>query len=273
MGEKMSFNSPHTSFVFLSHVIRRAGVGMPLVQCFAGGEMNCRLSNAKVQRLIDELVRLHGLTEIFSPFLTFDILPKMSSGEMAFLSMFARMYRFVGKKTKPGDEVMIFLDEAETTLHPEWQRKLVAYFIRFFEVFIPYRHYQLVFASHSPTLLSDIPVGNCCFLERIEQDVNGIRKVYAQRHDFEGTEECQNTFGANCYDLFRSAFIMKKGAIGEFSSWVIGNLLKSVAKRRLRADVTNKNGTPKSDIELISELIGDRVLVRYFQVLKDQGLI
>ena len=99
---------------------------MPLVQCFAGGEMNCRLTNKKVKKLVYELVRLHGLTEIFSPFLTFDILPKMSSGEMAFLSMFARLYRFVWDKTNLEDEVMIFLDEAETTLHPEWQRRLVA---------------------------------------------------------------------------------------------------------------------------------------------------
>ena len=170
---------------------------------------------------------------------------------------------------------MIFLDEAETTLHPEWQRRLVGYFIRFFEVFIPHRHYQLVFASHSPVLLSDIPVGNCCFLERIEQNTNGVRKVFARRHDFEGAEDCQNTFGANCYDLFRSAFIMKNGAIGEFSSLIIGRLLKSVVNRKLWADEKNikTNDSPNSDIELTSGLIGDRVLVRYFKVLKDQGLI
>ena len=248
---------------------------MPLVQCFAGGEMNCRLTNKKVKKLVYELVRLHGLTEIFSPFLTFDILPKMSSGEMAFLSMFARLYRFVWDKTNLEDEVMIFLDEAETTLHPEWQRRLVGYFIRFFEVFIPHRHYQLVFASHSPVLLSDIPVGNCCFLERIEQDTNGGRKVFARRHDFEGAGACQNTFGANCYDLFKSAFIMKNGAIGEFSSSIIGRLLKSVVNRKLWADEKNikTNDSPNSDIELTSGLIGDRVLVRYFKVLKDQGLI
>ena len=248
---------------------------MPLVQCFPDGEMHCRLSNKKVRKLIYELVWLHGMTEIFLPFLTFDILPKMSSGEMAFLSMFARLYRFVWAKTNPGDEVMIFLDEAETTLHPEWQRRLVGYFIRFFEVFIPHRHYQLVFASHSPVLLSDIPVGNCCFLERIEQNTNGVRKVFARRHDFEGAEDCQNTFGANCYDLFRSAFIMKNGAIGEFSSLIIGRLLKSVVNRKLWADEKNikTNDSPNSDIELTSGLIGDRVLVRYFKVLKDQGLI
>lgn len=278
-GKKKPYPYAKEFFTCLSKICELQGKKdanrMPLVQCFAGGEMNCRLTNKNVTRLLYELVRLHGLTEIFSPFLTFDILPKMSSGEMAFLSMFARLYRFVWDKTNPGDEVMIFLDEAETTLHPEWQRRLVGYFIRFFEVFIPDRHYQLVFASHSPVLLSDIPVGNCCFVERIEHDTNGVRKIFARRHDFEGAEDCQNTFGANCYDLFRSAFIMKNGAIGEFSSSIIGNLLNNVAKRRLWTDGKNikTNDSPNSDIELTRKLIGDRVLVRYFNVLKDQGLI
>lgn len=250
--------------------------GIPLVQCFAGGEMNCLLSNAEVQRRIDELVRLHGLTEIFSPFLTFDILPKMSSGEMAFLSMFARLYRFVRDKTNPGDEVMIFLDEAETTLHPEWQRKLVGYFIRFFEVFIPHRHYQLVFASHSPTLLSDIPVGNCCFLDVVNVEEKGIRKKYAQSCAFRSSEESRNTFGANIYDLFHKAFFMDNGSIGEFSSMVIRRYLKRIAAQALRCDKKNAEGTTgvaDNENELIQTLIGDRVLIRYFNVLKEQGLI
>lgn len=250
--------------------------GMPLVQCFAGGEMNCRLSDVEVQRLIDELVRLHSLTEIFSPFLTFDILPKMSSGEMAFMSMFARLYRFVGKKTKPGDNVMIFLDEAETTLHPEWQRRIVGYFIRFLEAFIPHRHYQLVFASHSPALLSDIPAGNCCFLNVVNAEENGIRKKYAQSCAFRSSEESRNTFGANIYDLFRNAFFMDNGSIGEFSSMVIRRQLKRIAAQALRCDKKNAEGitnVPDDEDKLTQTLIGDRVLIRYFNVLKEQGLI
>ena len=223
-----------------------------------------------------ELVRLHGLTEIFSPFLTFDILPKMSSGEMAFLSMFARLYRFVWDKTNPGDEVMIFLDEAETTLHPEWQRRLVGYFIRFFEVFIPDRHYQLVFASHSPVLLSDIPAGNCCLLDVVNAEENGIRKKYAKSCGFRSSEESRNTFGANIYDLFHNAFFMDNGSIGEFSSMVIRRQLKRIAAQALHCDKKNTEGITKvsdKEDELTQALIGDRVLIRYFNVLKEQGLI
>lgn len=283
-GNSRGRNSPYPYardfFASLSKICELQGKkdadGMPLVQCFAGGEMNCRLSDVEVQRLIDELVRLHSLTEIFSPFLTFDILPKMSSGEMAFMSMFARLYRFVGKKTKPGDNVMIFLDEAETTLHPEWQRRLVGYFIRFFEVFIPDRHYQLVFASHSPALLSDIPAGNCCFLDVVNAEENGIRKKYAKSCGFRSSEESRNTFGANIYDLLHNAFFMDNGSIGEFSSMVIRRQLKRIASQALRCDKKNTEGMVKAsdnEDELIQALIGDRVLIRYFNVLREQGLI
>ena len=48
-----------------------------------------------------------------------------------------------------------------------------------------------------------------------------------------------------------------------------------MVNRKLWADEKNikTNDSPNSDIELTSGLIGDRVLVRYFKVLKDQGLI
>lgn len=212
-GNSRGRNSPYPYardfFASLSKICELQGKkdadGMPLVQCFAGGEMNCRLSDVEVQRLIDELVRLHSLTEIFSPFLTFDILPKMSSGEMAFMSMFARLYRFVGKKTKPGDNVMIFLDEAETTLHPEWQRRIVGYFIRFLEAFIPHRHYQLVFASHSPALLSDIPAGNCCFL-----NVVMLKKMASERNMPKVVRlEVQRNLGIRLVQTFMICFAMR----------------------------------------------------------------
>ena len=279
-GEKKPYPYAKEFFTCLSKVCELQGKknadDMPSVQCFANGEMHCLLSNKKALKLIDELIRLHSLTKIFSPFLTFDILPKMSSGEMAFLSMFARLYRFVGEKTKPWDDVMIFLDEAETTLHPEWQRRLVGYFIRFFEVFIPHRHYQLVFASHSPVLLSDIPVGNCCCLNVVNGEDNGFRKKYAESCGFRSSEESRNTFGANIYDLFHNAFFMDNGSIGEFSAMVIRRQLKRIATQALRCDKKITEGITKAsdnEDELTQALIGDRVLIRYFNVLKEQGLI
>lgn len=267
--------------------------GRVLVRQEGHDAMHCRNSDRKTSRLVNQLVRMHALVTIRSPFLTFDIFPKMSSGEMSFLSMFSRLYRFIPKKTRKGDNVVIVLDEAETTLHPEWQRSLVDYFIRFLEVFISDRHYQLVFASHSPMLLSDIPSGNCCFLQSDEdggdtsEDGNRGRPLQtleknqpkgqkrSQSAMFRQAEDCENTFGANIYDLFRGGFFLPNGTIGQFSSRVIDDHLQKIAKHVFESNNKKQGEKPASDDEtvLIQALIGDRVVQRYFKVLKEQGLI
>ena len=218
------------------------------------------------------LVRLHGLSQIFSPFMKFDIFPQMSSGEMSFLSMFARLYRFIRTESEKDDNIVLFLDEAETTLHPEWQRRLVEYYIRFLEVFFPDRHFQLLFASHSPMLLSDIPAGNCCFLKSItkvgKDGCRGKTSVCNRMEDFLG-EKNSNTFGANIYDLYRYGFLMKNGAIGEFSARKIKGILQEVSQK----SKGSKGSTVDEDFELSTDLLGDRILSRYVQKLKERSLI
>ena len=69
---------------------------------------------------------------------------------------------------------------------------------------------------------------------------------------------------------------MDNGAIGEFSSMVIRRYLKRIAAQALRCDQKNAEGitgVADNENELIQTLIGDRVLIRYFNVLKEQGLI
>lgn len=267
--------------------------GMVLVRQEGHDALHCRNSDKQTSRLVNRLIRLHALVSTISPFLTFDIFPKMSSGEMSFLSMFSRLYRFISKMTRKGDNVVIFLDEAETALHPEWQRSLVDYFIRFLEVFIPNRHYQLLFASHSPMLLSDIPSGNCCFLQANEDEDEASEEGETSRSlqtseanqqkgqkrsqsvMFRQAEDCENTFGANIYDLYRGGFFLPNGTIGQFSSRVIDEHLKKIAAYVLEAPERKQVPKPSSNDEtaLIQALIGDRVIQRYFKVLKEQRLI
>lgn len=69
---------------------------------------------------------------------------------------------------------------------------------------------------------------------------------------------------------------MDNGSIGEFSSMVIRRQLKRIAAQALRCDKKNAEGitnVPDDEDKLTQTLIGDRVLIRYFNVLKEQGLI
>lgn len=196
-----------------------------------GNNVYCHLGEQELLEKACRLVRLHGSTRVISPYLKFDVMPHMSSGEMSFLTLFARLYHFIGK-AETGKNIIVFLDEAETTLHPEWQRRLVAYCIRFFEMFLPGRQYQLIFSSHSPVFLSDIPQGNvCCFHS------DNKRKYYVK------VMNINNTFAANIYDLYSESFVLFGGPIGDF------------ARKKITRLVKNPN-------EKIVSLVGDELLKR-----------
>ena len=227
------------------------------------------LDKPEIHRKLLDLVTLHGESSIFSKFLRFSFPSSISSGEMTFLSMFGRLYnqfsRFdLGPGPQSGNtEALVFFDEAETTLHPSFQRKLVYNAIWFFETFFPRAKVHLVFASHSPILLSDIPKCNCEFLVR-ENDVGTERS----KSDL---ERLRNTFGANIFDLYRLSFFMEDGTVGRFASAkidpVLAKLKKAIPRIQHRHDSENKRLT-KNDFKEINEiktLIGDCVLLRYIE--------
>ena len=178
------------------------------------GSLLCQLGVPEVLNDVCRLVQLHAQTRVISPYLKFDVFPHMSSGEMSFLTMFARLYRFVGKKN---ENIVVFLDEAETTLHPEWQRRLVSYCIRFFEVFLPDNNYQLIFASHSPMLLTDVPKQNVVFVNE-KHCVVDVRR--------------QKAFAANIFELYKDSFLLDKGQIGEFAASKVNELMKKLNSGR-----------------------------------------
>ena len=203
-----------------------------------GNSLFCRLGEPKVLKDVCRLIQLHAATRVISSYLKFDVIPHMSSGEMCFLTMFARLYHFV----KEGDNknIVVFLDEAETTLHPEWQRRLVAYCIRFFEVFLPDRNYQLIFASHSPMLLTDVPKQNVVLLDENNCVVNDRR---------------QKAFTANIFELYKDSFVLKNGQVGAFASSKLKELLGKLQAR-------SKDAISKEDLKLAS-LIDDPFISRH----------
>ena len=109
------------------------------------------------------------------------------------------------------------LDEIEICFHPDYQRKFLKWFV---DIIVRMRlnkkfGMHVIFTTHSPFLLSDIPKVNILSLE------NGEPKPLAMH----------NTFCANVYDLLRSPFFMKE-YIGEFAAEKLDQLVE---------DVNNKN--------------------------------
>ena len=112
-----------------------------------------------------EIIRLYfGIRGIYD-FLSFRFLPPLSSGEFLTLLLFSRLNRVL--KDQRGRDVVLFLDEVDTLMHPENQKRYVYQVLSFLnERFDIDAH--VIFATHSPILLSDFPSSNVICLRKSE---------------------------------------------------------------------------------------------------------
>lgn len=150
----------------------------------------------------------------------------MSAGECAYLNLFALLYQRMNSEFGRAEgPILLFLDEAETTLHPEWQRQMVYNVIWFLEHFAAKCKVHVVFATHSPMLLSDIPKSNCVFLKK----TGGVTGVVDLKLDEDG-ETFIDTFGANIFDMYYHSFFMHNGTIGKFAEKKIDALFEKDAQ-------------------------------------------
>ena len=139
---------------------------------------------------------------------------KMSSGERALLNIMSRICFasqiedfMPGKGIRWNTNILLLIDEIDLYLHPEWQRKIIQDLITSLRRQFKTHYFQIILTSHSPIVLSDIPVENCIFLRKRP---NGT--VCQEMREIQ-------TFGANIYTLYRDAFFLSndKLAMGEFA--------------------------------------------------------
>ena len=218
-----------------------------------------------------ELVDLHFKAKSIVPFLDFDTEPRMSAGERAFFDTWGRLYHHYRESgdmqnsahrqgafdisvpsTWPEEEdVIVFFDEAETTMHPDWQRRIVRESIWFFEAFVPWVHPHIIFATHSPILLSDIPAGNVILLERTRglmgTDGSRVRSI-----------EKTKAFASNIFDLYRDSFFFRTGGtMGAFAMSKVDALLNKLNECGTVADEQEID-----DVLQLAKLIGDPFISR-----------
>ena len=174
------------------------------------------------------------------------------------LRFFSRLYDAVCVYPKRADNIqtpqLLLIDEAENSYHPEWQRMYISQLTQFVHA-LYYRkeiagEFQIILTTHSPILLSDIPVMCTNYLRKEEKD-NHVSTLN-DRHE---------TFGANVFDLYRDSFFMSKGLVGEFAQQKI---------RKIQKDIKD-GGMSAEDIEKEINLIGDRGIRAYLQAMLDEN--
>jgi len=112
--------------------------------------------------------------------------------------------------------MLVFIDEFEIGLHPQWQKKTINYIVNFLKDI--HKKIHIILTSHSPFLLSDIPKQNIIFLDTYE---DGKCKVL--KHD--EVMQKKQTFGANIHTLLSDSFFMEDGLMGEFAKGKINEII------------------------------------------------
>lgn len=182
--------------------------------------------------------------------------------------------------------VNILFDEVELYFHPEFQRTFISDVINALNNLNldNIKEVNILFSTHSPFILSDIPSSKILRLE------NGIPK-----------NDVSQTFGANIHDLLANDFFLKEGFMGEFAKEKIEAIIKGLTilinqkeiekinnsynsnslpnyvemkKRHLEEEVAflegqNKAITSEKEIKAICGLIGEPVLkIKIEQMVK-----
>lgn len=146
--------------------------------------------------------------------------------------------------------INVILEEVELYFHPEFQRQFVLYLL----TQLANVHFNrdlainLVFVTHSPFILSDIPRQNVLFLK------NGAPDRSMQ----------EDTFGANIHTMLQSGFFLNSVPIGDFSKVKINRMFALLNQ----SSALNEDEMDRlyNEIPLVSEpLLRNQLMKLYHQ--------
>lgn len=171
----------------------------------------------------------------------------MSSGEDAFINIFASLYfgiRLLNYGNK--ENAIILLDEPDIFMHPEWSRIMLSeIFSLLNSIEGGYKAYQIIVSTHSPFIISDLPSNNVIALEKCNNTGDCL---------ITSIENTEQTFASNIHTLFSNKFFMET-TTGEFAKTKINTVIgKLLDKSYVLSD------NDKEEIEFLINIIGEPLL-------------
>jgi len=178
----------------------------------------------------------------------------LSTGETSLLGLFSRLYSLRWRLLQRSP-VFVFIDEGELGLHPNWQKQLIKLLLDYLPNLWGFNDYpkgniQIIFTTHSPLLLSDLPKENVLFLKKGD---DGNCQVV------DGLNDMKQTFGANIHTLLSDGFFMD-GLMGDFAKEKIDKVI-----RYLNNELSNNEHIEEAEAEKIISMIGEPILKRHLE--------
>ena len=124
--------------------------------------------------------------------------------------------------------------------------------MRFLSLFFADYRFHVVFATHSPLLLSDIPSPHVTLLNRNKDEGK------CQVHRYDGN--CK-TFASNVFDLYRVSFFLSDGTVGAFAQGKVDKVLGKIFDKACRKKVEDFDENDRA----VCRLIGDKAVGKYLQ--------
>jgi hypothetical protein len=168
---------------------------------------------------------------------------ELSSGELAMLSMFSRLYAIRAAVKYPAKHLFLLIDEGELYMHPSWQKQFVSLLVKILPAIYPRIKIQVVLTSHSPFVLSDLPRSKVAFLSRENNTVSVSSSIHHAQ-----------TFAANIHTLLADTFFMDQGLVGDFAQQKIN---EAIADMRAFAKLSKERS---EQIKRIILTIGEPIL-------------
>ena len=203
---------------------------------FTIDEISCSIKNKgkldrfyKVKKSNEDIFHLPpSIFEIDYVFENGSLFSYLSSGEKQFIySINSILYHLTNLNSTYENETInkykilnLILDEIELYSHPEMQKQFVSSLLAGISKLSinNIRGLNILFITHSPFILSDIPKENVLFLD------DGKPQNFKR----------MNTFGANITDLLADSFFINDGLMGDFAKGKIDETIKWLNRERTK---------------------------------------
>ncbi len=177
---------------------------------------------------------------------------KISEGTLSILVIFGLIYNYLKSISINHRDVVnrhgiVFIDEVDAHLHPEWQRKILPLLRRTFP------HVQFFITAHSPLIVS-----GC-----LENEVSILRKK--EKGDFSLFQFKQNFIGSSVAELYKTVFDVEE----KDETYLFYNALYPF-KKEIEDEITeieNKENPSAADVERLNRLYED---IQYISDVKEK---
>jgi hypothetical protein len=167
------------------------------------------------------------------------------------------------------ESINLILDEIELYYHPEFQKSFINNLLNNIKEarFERIKKINILFLTHSPFILSDIPKQNILYLKNEETEINEKKVYLATPQDY----KTMSSFGANITDLLADSFFIEDGLIGDFAKGKINNVIDFLNKKE--SEIKTKEEA-KQIIEIIDEpLVKYKLKEMYLENIIDNDYI